>query len=253
MNLTPQQPGRGAPKPNGQFPPGRPGDNQTSSRPRMPPGRTWLWLIAVLVANYLMVRLLFPNPQGAITIPYTFFKEQVSKGNVESIYSQGESITGRFKAPVTYPPPEEKKAGTEGKSSTGAEKNPPAAKQPPPPALRGVPPKAEPRTANTFATTLPTFVDPGLEKFLIEHGVEISAKPIEEGGNPVTTFLLGFGPALLFIGFYIWMFRRAAQQGGGMSGLMGIGRSRARRYDQEKDTKVTFNDRSEERRVGKEC
>jgi cell division protease FtsH len=38
------------------------------------------------------------------------------------------------------------------------------------------------------------------------------------------------------------MFRRAAQQGGGMGGLMGIGRSKARRYDQEKDTKVTFND-----------
>ena len=39
------------------------------------------------------------------------------------------------------------------------------------------------------------------------------------------------------------MFRRAAQQGGGLGGgLMGIGRSRARRYDQEQDTKVTFDD-----------
>jgi cell division protease FtsH len=39
------------------------------------------------------------------------------------------------------------------------------------------------------------------------------------------------------------MFRRAAQQGGGLGGgLMGIGRSRARRYDQEQETKVTFDD-----------
>ena len=38
------------------------------------------------------------------------------------------------------------------------------------------------------------------------------------------------------------MFRRAGQQGGGMGGLMGIGRSKARRYDQEKETKVSFND-----------
>ena len=38
------------------------------------------------------------------------------------------------------------------------------------------------------------------------------------------------------------MFRRSAQQGGGMGGLMGIGRSKARRYDQETDTKVTFDD-----------
>jgi cell division protease FtsH len=78
---------------------------------------------------------------------------------------------------------------------------------------------------------------------LIDNGVEISAKPIDEGGSPLATLLFGFGPALLFIGFYVWMFRRAAQHGGGMGGgLMGIGRSRARRYDQEKDTKVTFDD-----------
>jgi cell division protease FtsH len=74
---------------------------------------------------------------------------------------------------------------------------------------------------------------------LIDNGVEISAKPIQEGGSPLSTLLFGFGPALLFIGFYVWMFRRMAKQGGG---LMGIGRSKARRYDQEKDTKVTFDD-----------
>jgi cell division protease FtsH len=45
--------------------------------------------------------------QGAITVPYTFFKEQVAERNVESIYCQGESITGRFKTAVTYPPPTE--------------------------------------------------------------------------------------------------------------------------------------------------
>src|SRR4029453_12182582 len=40
-----------------------------------------------------------------------------------------------------------------------------------------------------------------------------------------------------------WSFWRAAQQGGGLGGgLMGIGRSRARRYDQEQETKVTFDD-----------
>src|SRR6202165_2998021 len=38
------------------------------------------------------------------------------------------------------------------------------------------------------------------------------------------------------------MFRRAARQGGGIGGLMGIGKSKARRYDQETDTRVTFED-----------
>src|SRR6185437_14905932 len=99
-----------------------------------------------------------------------------------------------------------------------------------------------PKSVTAFTTVLPSFVDPGLEAFLIYHRVEISAKPIDEGGSPWTTLLLGFGPAVLIIGFYVWMFRRA-QQGGGMGGgLMGIGKSKARRYDQEKGTKVTFDD-----------
>ena len=89
---------------------------------------------------------------------------------------------------------------------------------------------------------MPAFVDPGLEAFLIEHKVEISAEPIPEGGSPWATLIFGFAPALLLIVFYVWMFRRASQQGGGMGGLMGIGRSKARRYDQEKDTKVSFDD-----------
>ena len=66
--------------------------------------------------------------------------------------------------------------------------------------------------------------------------------PIHEG-NALGTLLFGFGPAILIIGFYFWLYRRAAQQGGGLGGaLMGIGRSKARRYDQEADTRVTFND-----------
>ena len=76
----------------------------------MPPGRTWLWFVLVLLANYLLVRLLMPSPEGPVTVPYTLFKEEVRKGNVEAIYSQGDTITGRFKAPVTYPPAGEQEA-----------------------------------------------------------------------------------------------------------------------------------------------
>jgi cell division protease FtsH len=181
----------------------------------MPPRRAWLWFLLVLLANYLLVRLLMPSPGEPITVPYTLFKEEVKKGNVKAIFSRGDTIRGRFAAPVTYPPAGEQSAA----------------------------PRGEPQTASTFTTTLPSFVDPGLEAFLIENHVEISAKPIQEGGSPWVTLLFGFGPALLIIGFYVWMFRRAAQQGGGLGGgLMGIGRSRARRYDQERDTKVTFDD-----------
>jgi cell division protease FtsH len=184
----------------------------------MPPGRIWLWFALILLANFLIIRLLFPGPEAAVEVPYTFFKEQVSSGNVESIYSKGDSVEGRFEKPVTYPPKGE--GGTEPGSSTS-------------------------RTSKSFTTTLPSFVipDPGLEKFLIENGVEISAEPIQEGGGWWQTLLFVFGPALLLIGGYVWLYRRAQQQGGGAGGgLMGFGRSRARRYDEEQGTRVTFDD-----------
>jgi cell division protease FtsH len=215
MSVTRQQTRRNSDAaPAGRVPPA---DRRAGAAPgpgpaKMPPRKTWLWFVLVLLANFWLVRLLMPSPAAPVTVPYTLFKEEVRKGNVTAIFSRGETIRGRFAAPVTYPPAGEQSAA----------------------------PGGEPQTATTFTTTLPSFVDPGLEAFLIEHRVEISAKPIQEG-SPWTTLLFGFGPALLLIGFYVWMFRR--QQGGGLGGgLMGIGRSRARRYDQEQEAKVTFDD-----------
>ncbi len=192
----------------------------------MPPGRTWLWFAALVLLNFLLARYLFPGPEAPVVVPYTLFKTEVGKGNVEAIYSHGETITGRFVAPVAYPPP----------SEGGRERGP---------APQGQSPGtgAQPRPVTQFVTTLPSFVDPGLEKFLIDNGVQIRAQPMQTGGNPLLTLLYSFGPALIFIGFYVWIFRRA-QQGGGMigGGLFGIGRSKARLYDQQTDPKVTFDD-----------
>jgi cell division protease FtsH len=206
----------------------RPGSPQRTGSANMPPGRSWLWFAVALLVNFLLVRLLFPGPEGPVTVPYTLFKEQVGKGNVHMIHSQGDTITGRFKTPVMYPP--------------AADQNAPPTDQAKGSRTQGAGPPTTGKVVTAFTTTLPAFVDPGLEGYLISHGVQIMAKPIEEGGNPWTTFLLGFGPALLFIGFYVWMFRRAQQGLGVGGGLMGIGRSKARRYDQERDAKVTFDD-----------
>jgi len=207
---------------------GQPAAAKGGGQAKMPPSKTWLWFVGVLLANYLLMRFLFPGAAAPVTVPYTLFKEEVGKGNVEAIYSRGETIMGRFKASVTYPTAAEKSATSSDSPERATEKN--------------VAPRAEPQTVSNFTTTLPSFVDPGLEAFLIDNGVEISAKPIQEESSPWSTFFYGFGPALLFIAFYVWMFRRAAQQGGMGGGLMGIGKSKARRYDQEKDTKVTFDD-----------
>lgn len=192
---------------------------QTPVQPDLPPGKTWLWFMILLFANYLLVKTYFPGAEAPVQVPYTVFKQEVGKGNVKSIYSKGVNIEGRFVAPVTWPP------------AAGADA-----------ARRAAPgPVGPSRSAHNFTTTVPAFVDPGLEQFLINSKVEISAVSPQEGSG-WATLLYGFGPALLLIGFYVWLYRRAALQGGGMGGIFGIGKSRARRYDQEKDARVTFDD-----------
>jgi cell division protease FtsH len=226
MNQPSQQAQRTRDAPFGRLPPTAPGSGAQPSRqlPAMPPRRTWLTFLIILLINYILVRALFPDGDAAVTIPYTAFKEQVAAGNVEAIYSKGASIEGRLLKPITWPPPNNKEGGKD-ESETRI-----------PNFLRA----DQPRTAKTFITTLPAFVDDGLESFLVEKNVEISAIPIQ--GSPWATLLYGFGPAILIIGFYVWMYRRA-QQGGGMGGaLMGIGKSKARRYDQGSEDKVTFED-----------
>ena len=208
------------PAPGTRPPLPRNGASGPGGQGNLPPRRAWLIFLAVLFANYFVMRLFFPDGDAAVTVPYTVFKEEAAKGNVKSIYSQGASIEGRFASPVTWPP----------EGAGEIEKRPGALSGP------------QSRTASTFNTTLPAFADPRLEQFLIDNKVEISAVPIQTG-SALGTLLFGFGPALLLIGFYVWLYRRASQQGGGLGGgIFGIGKSRARRYDQEQDNRVTFND-----------
>jgi cell division protease FtsH len=129
------------------------------------------------------------------------------------VYARGETLEGRFGKEVTWPPKEEVKEW-----------------------------ESKQRTSKTFVTTLPVFLDQGFEALLLDNGVEIRAESLQSGGGALRTLLIGFGPAILIIGFYFWMFRRASKGGGLGGGLMGIGQSKARRYDQEANTRVTFVD-----------
>lgn len=155
----------------------------------VPPRSNWLVFLLLLALNYFLVSLFFPGPQGPEPISYTAFRSELAKDNVEAIHTQGESIEGKFKAAIPWTPP-----AAEGQ------------------------PAAEPRDVENFTTILPLFVDPGLETELIRRGVDIRATPIQTEANPLLTLLSAFGPALLIIGLYIWFFRRAAKQGGGMLG-----------------------------------
>ena len=186
-----------------------PGGDGSPKQP-MPRRRTWLTFLIILVVNVLVTRFFFPGSEAPVKVPYTLFREQVTARNVKAIYSHGASITGRFIKPVTYP--------------------------------RDSSARVKPGPVSDFATELPSFADPGLETLLIANGVEISAKPIQED-NTWLSLLYSFAPTLLLIALYVWLFRRAAKAGG-LGGALGanLGRSTARRYDQETEGKVTFED-----------
>jgi cell division protease FtsH len=187
-----------------------------SGKQRLRPQPWWLIFVVFLVVNYVVTRVLFPEPSW-ITIPYTFFKKQVAGGNVEGVTSLGDSIEGRFKTDVTYPP--------EMVQAPGADVPvPPSSDQP------------KPRTAKRFKTQRPAFADSALETLLEEKGVVIGA--LDESGSSWFKLLVGFGPTLLLIAAFVWISRRAATAGGG---LFSLGRSRAKRYS-EGEPKVTFDD-----------
>jgi cell division protease FtsH len=174
------------------------------------PRRTWINFLIILLINIAIVRFLFPSRAAPAKVPYTLFRQQVSAQNVKEIYSRGSSITGRFLKPITYPT-----------DTVGG---------------------GRPAPVTDFATEVPAFSDPALDTLLINHGVEISAKPIQEEGGWLSV-LSSFAPTLFIVALYVWIFRRASKMGGGLGGMLGsVGKSTARRYDQAAQDRVTFED-----------
>lgn len=59
---------------------------------------------------------------------------------------------------------------------------------------------------------------------------------------PLSAAIFSFGPTLLFVGALFWLSRRAASGGGAQSGIFGIGKSRAKRFNHETDIRTKFSD-----------
>jgi cell division protease FtsH len=174
---------------------------------RLPGGRRFWWLLlALLVLNWIVVSQI-PTRAGRLEVPYTTFRHEVETKNVSEVTSRGDVIQGTFKKPVTYPPP-----------ASGEE--------------------ASANDTNTkFETTRPAFADDSIFNLLEKNGVVVNAKPLDQGRSTLLQILLFFGPTLLLIGLFVLLARRA----GGAGGLMGFGRSRAKRYDASTQ-RTTFED-----------
>jgi cell division protease FtsH len=172
----------------------------------------WIAFLVVLIANYVIVQAFLPErPNPRIDVPYTFFKQQVTADNVIDVTSQGDQIQGTFRNAVTYPTD---------------------------------PSQGQQQTSTLFQTVQPQFADTGLETLLEQHNVVINAHSLDQARPWWQTLLLSFAPTLLLIGLFFWISSRAASQLGGSGGPFGLGRSRAKRYDQTTDgaARITFAD-----------
>src|SRR5689334_11401846 len=104
---TQRRPRTPLPQPSEGGPPGQrpPGGQPARSMPRMPGSRTfWIAVVVALTLNYVLVALFAPGKERSVKIPYSpTFLEQVDKGNVARVKTQGATAEGEFKSAIRYP------------------------------------------------------------------------------------------------------------------------------------------------------
>src|SRR3954447_13153944 len=163
-------------RPDADPPPSRP----HRRLPRMPGGRRFLWFIGgLLLLNIVLGQLIPSKADERIDVPYTFFREQVSAGNVSEVNARADVIQGVFREKTKF-----------------EDKGP----------------------AADFQTVRPVFAnDDELLKLLLAKKVEVNASPLEEGRGFLATLLISFGPTLLIVGLLFFILRRSASGGGALA------------------------------------
>jgi cell division protease FtsH len=168
----------------------------------------WTILLSLLALN-LFLSFWTGGPRDRAQVPYQpFFVEQLERGNVERIVSRQDAIQGQLKNEVSYDP-------------LGP---------------------GETLQVRYFDTHVPAFIDRAeLTRLLTKQDVTVNAEPPDNGRSLWATLLLGFGPTLLLVAFFVWMMRR--QMNAASGGLLGgFGRSTARRIKPDEHSRVTFDD-----------
>lgn len=164
----------------------------------------WVTVIALLLSNWIIAATYFAD-EPRLAVPYSVFVEQVEDGNVTEVNATGFSILGEFAVPFTYTP-------TDGEATTGI----------------------------SFETEQPIFAsDDGLLDLMNERGVLVNATSYVRQAPTWQVMLFSFGPTFLLLGLFFLIFKKFS---GGGRGLSGFGRSRAKRYEEAENERVTFAD-----------
>ncbi len=201
---TPPPPPADKDKPGWRVTPAPDGRGAKPERqPMIPwsPRRFIVILVSLLLLNWVIVQVFAPA-EKEIRVPYTpTFLNQLRDDNVKEISSTGETLQGEFKKDVKY----------------------------------------QDESATKFKTEVPTFANERqLAELLEQQDVIVNAKA-PGSRSLLETILFSFGPTILLVALFIWLFRRAASAGAGGGVLGQFGRSRAKRVEAETQT-VTFED-----------
>jgi cell division protease FtsH len=196
---SPDTPPAGAPPQQAPQRPWRTEGLPKSDPPK--PRRRWIraaiWFVAYLVLFALLT--LQDQLAGPQSVPYTEFKKQVASKNVDQLFARGDSIEGQLKTAAALP----------GQTN---------------------------KTYQQFRTERPTFASDDLLSELTAEGATVRATPLVQQRGFITNLLISFGPIVLLVAFYVWMFRR---QQGALGGL--LSRGKQKRVDPD-SVRVTFAD-----------
>src|SRR3954447_10189012 len=71
--------------------------------PRMPGGRRFWWfLLGLLALNIVLGQLIPSSADRRINVPYTFFRDQVTAGNVTEVNARADVIQGKFRKATKF-------------------------------------------------------------------------------------------------------------------------------------------------------
>ncbi len=152
-------------------------------------------------------------------ISYTEFDAQVAAGNVGEVFARGYSIEGQLKEERPLP------QAPGGQPSSQLSLKAPAAE-----------------SYQRFSTERPVFAQDDLMARLEKSGTVVRATPLVAQRGPLMNLLLSFGPLLLLVGFYFWMFRRQQSAMGGMGGVGAMLGGKKREPVDPERVRVTFAD-----------
>jgi len=191
-----------------------PSQSQRPAEPqRWPPnGSVWMLIVLLVLGGLIVANIAGSQPDD---ISYTFFRQQLEKGNVAEVWIQQQEVTGKFKeAPLA---PTTAEAAEKEKKKDGEPK----------------------KLSKEFRVTLSPLVGEQLDNLMLKNGVDVH--PTVPTNYTGVMMLVYVGLTILLLLFFWTMFRRTRDQvmGGGL--FSGFAKSPAKRYD-DQSQHVTFDD-----------